>query len=384
MKIKIIGAGLSGSVLARILAENDFDIEIIEKRKNIGGNVFDEKIDNITVHKYGPHIFHTSKKKVAEFMERFWTLNKFKNIVEGYVGDKLVPIPFNFKSIDICFPHKKEEIKNLLSENYKGKENITILEMFDNKDPLIKEVATFIYKNIFENYTIKMWDLNPKEIDSSVTSRIPVILSYKNTYFTDDYEGIPKEGYTKTIEKILDHKNIKFSINKNGIQYLKFEKNLVSFKDDKSCIIVYTGPIDELFDNRFGVLDYRSLNIKFEKIDQEKFQETAVVNFPAHPTMTRITEYKNMTFEKNKNATIISKEFPGKYVPMSKEFYEPYYPLATEKARTKYTQYKNIADNYSNLLLLGRLANYKYINMDQAIEDALIMADKIIKNNNKN
>ncbi|MDK2819259.1 MAG: UDP-galactopyranose mutase [Mycoplasmataceae bacterium] len=379
MKIKIIGAGLSGAVLARVLAENNFDIEIIEKRKNIGGNVFDEKINNITIHKYGPHIFHTSKKRVAEFMERFWTLNKFKNIVEGYIGDKLVPIPFNFKSIDICFPDQKEKIKNLLLENYKNMESVTIFELFENNDPIIKEVANFIYKNIFENYTIKMWDLNPKEIDSSVTSRIPVILSYKNTYFTDEYEGVPKEGYTKTIEKMLDHKNIKFSVNKNGIEYLKFENNIISFNNDKSCLIIYTGPLDELFDNRFGVLDYRSLNIKFEEINQEKFQNTAVVNFPAHPTMTRITEYKNMTFEKNEDITIISKEYPGKYSPLSKEFNEPYYPLATEKAREKYSQYKDIADCYTNLLLLGRLANYKYINMDQAIEDALIMAKKVIK-----
>lgn len=378
-KIKIIGAGLSGAVLARILAENEFDVEIIEKRESVGGNVFDHKVKGITIHKYGPHIFHTSKKDVIEFMNRFWKLNKFKNIVEGYVGENLVPIPFNFKSIDICFPNKKEDIKKILLENYPGKDNITILELFKNKNPLIKEVANFIYKNIFENYTTKMWNLKPEEIDSSVTARIPVILSYKNTYFNDEYEGVPEDGYSKTIERILDHKNIKFYVNKNGIDYLNFNKDSISFKNDDNCLIIYTGPLDALFSNKFGILDYRSLDIKIEEITREKFQKTAVVNYPAHPTMTRITEYKNMTFDINPDVTIISKEYPGTYSPSSKNFNEPYYPLATDEARKKYLKYKEIADNFKNLYLLGRLANYKYINMDQAVEDALIMARKIIE-----
>lgn len=377
-KIKIIGAGLSGAVLARVLAENNFNVEIIERRSNVGGNVYDHKVDGITVHKYGPHIFHTSKKEVIKFMDRFWKLNKFKNIVEGYIGDKLVPIPFNFKSIDICFPEKSELIKNKLLENYKGRDNITILELFKNEDQLIKEVAKFIYKNIFENYTTKMWNLKPDEIDSSVTARIPVILSYKDTYFNDEYEGVPEEGYTGTIEKILDHENIELSLNENGTNYLEFDENIILFNRNDMCLIIYTGPLDALFDHRFGILDYRSLNIKVEKIKKEQFQKTAVVNYPAHPTMTRITEYKNMTFEKNSKLTIISKEYPGTFSPLSKDFNEPYYPLATDEARNRYREYKELADNYQNLFLLGRLATYQYINMDQAIEDALLLAKKII------
>ncbi len=377
-KIKIIGAGLSGVVLARKLAENDYNVEIIEKRPNIGGNIFDHKIKGITVHKYGPHIFHTSKKDVIKFMNQFWTLNKFKNIVEGYVGDKLVPIPFNFKSIDICFPQNNDLIKKTLLETYAGNDNIAILELFKNKNPLIKEVANFIYKNIFENYTTKMWNLKPNEIDYSVTARIPVILSYKNTYFNDDYEGVPEEGYTKTIERMLDHKNIKVSISENGIKHLEFKKNMILFDQNSDCLVVYTGPLDTLFKNKFGILDYRSLNIKVKEIKRDQFQKTAVVNYPAHPTMTRITEYKNMTFEKNKDITIISKEFPGVFSPLSKDFNEPYYPLATDNARNKYQEYKELADKYNNLYLLGRLATYKYINMDQAIEDSLLMAKKIM------
>ncbi|MGL5204696.1 MAG: UDP-galactopyranose mutase [Metamycoplasmataceae bacterium] len=377
-KIKIIGAGISGAVLARVLAENGFDVEMVEKRKTIGGNLFDEKKKGIMVHKYGPHIFHTSKNDVIEFMNRFWKLNKFKNVVEGYVDGNLVPIPFNFKSIDICFPDEKEEIKKALLEKYPNNENITILELFENKDPLINMVATFIYKNVFENYTTKMWNLKPDEIDASVTGRIPIILSYKNTYFNDKYEGVPEDGYLKTIERILNHKNIKFSINENGIDYLHFNENTISFKNDENCLIVYTGPLDALFNNEFGVLDYRSLNIKIEEISKERFQETAVVNYPAHPTMTRITEYKNMTFDVNPNVTIISKEYPGTYSASSKDFNEPYYPLATDGARQKYLKYKKLADRFKNLYLLGRLANYKYINMDQAVEDALIMAKEII------
>jgi len=151
------------------------------------------------------------------------------------------------------------------------------------------------------------------------------------------------------------------------------------FNNNDSYLVIYTGPLDSLFQDKFGILDYRSLNIQLEEIKKEKFQKTAVVNYPAHPTMTRITEYKNMTLEENKELTIISKEFPGAYSPLSKNFNEPYYPLATEKARNKYQEYKSLADKFENLYLLGRLATYKYINMDQAIENALIMAEEIIK-----
>lgn len=378
MKLKdvlIIGTGISGVVVARKLAEKGFKVSMYEKRNHIGGNLYDYELNGVLVHKYGPHIFHTSKQNVIDFVERFWKLNGFKNVVEGFVDNKLVPIPFNFKSIDICFPNKSEEIKNRLLSRYK-QESITILELQKDEDPMIKRLADFVYENVFLNYTTKMWNLKPDEIDPSVTARIPIILSYRNTYFNDIYEGLPVDGYTNSIKRMLDHENIEYQINVDANQYLTFKENKVLFKDEEK-IIIYTGPLDKLFSNKYGPLEYRSLVFEFEDINKKQFQKTAVVNYPSDPKMTRITEYKNMTLQEAKN-TIISKEFPGTYNENCEKWNEPYYPLATNLARDKYNKYKNEALKYKNLFLLGRMATYKYINMDQAIEDALILSQKII------
>ena len=378
--VKIIGCGITGVVIGRILAEQNFKVEILEKREHIGGNLYDYEHNGILVHKYGPHIFHTSKKHVIDFVERFWKLNQFKNVVEGYVDGKLVPIPFNFRSIDLCFPKQKEEIKEELLISYPNQRSIPILELKNNKNHLIKKLANFVYENLFLNYTTKMWNLRPDQIDPSVTARIPIILSYENTYFTDEYEGLPIGGYTKAISKMLDHPNIKYQLNIDANSLLKFGHDQI-YLNDPNEIIIYTGPLDKLFKNQFGVLDYRSLFFKFETHNQDRYQATAVVNYPAHPEMTRITEYKNMTLQQS-DKTVISKEFPGTYNESDKKWNEPYYPLATQEARNKYFQYVELASQFKNLYLCGRLATYKYINMDEAIEQALTMADEILKKYN--
>ena len=378
--VKIIGCGITGVVIGRILAEQNFKVEILEKREHIGGNLYDYEHNGILVHKYGPHIFHTSKKRVIDFVERFWKLNQFKNVVEGYVDGKLVPIPFNFRSIDLCFPKQKEEIKEELLISYPNQRSIPILELKNNKNHLIKKLANFVYENLFLNYTTKMWNLRPDQIDPSVTARIPIILSYENTYFTDEYEGLPIGGYTKAISKMLDHPNIKYQLNIDANSLLKFDHDQI-YLNDPNEIIIYTGPLDKLFKNQFGVLEYRSLFFKFETHNQDRYQATAVVNYPAHPEMTRITEYKNMTLQQS-DKTVISKEFPGTYNESDKKWNEPYYPLATQEARNKYFQYVELASQFKNLYLCGRLATYKYINMDEAIEQALTMADEILKKYN--
>ena len=375
--IKIIGCGITGVVIARVLAEANYQVEIFEKREHIGGNLYDYERDGILVHKYGPHIFHTSKKHVINFVERFWKLNHFKNVVEGYVDGKLVPIPFNFRSIDLCFPKEKETIKDQLLISYPNQRSVPILELKTNKNPLIQSVANFVYENLFLNYTTKMWNLRPDQIDASVTARIPIILSYENTYFTDEYEGLPIGGYTKAIAKMLDHPNIKYQLNIDANSLLKFDQDQI-YLNDPNEIIIYTGPLDKLFKNQFGILDYRSLFFKFEIHDQDRYQATAVVNYPAHPEMTRITEYKNMTLQQS-DKTVISKEFPGTYSEKDQKWNEPYYPLATQEARNKYFQYVELASKFKNLYLCGRLATYKYINMDEAIEQALTLAEELLK-----
>lgn len=379
MKFTIIGAGISGVVIARKLAEQGHEITIYEKRNHIAGNMYDYEKDGILIHKYGPHIFHTSKDNVIEFVEQFWKLNNFRNVVEGYVNNKLVPIPFNFKSIDISFPEQAEQIKNKLKELYPDKETIPILELKKSNDPLIRNVAQFVYENLFLNYTTKMWNLKPDEIDESVTARIPIILSYRNTYFNDKYEGLPLDGYTKAIERMLDHPNIKIHLNTDANNLISFNSDQILINNEES-IVIYTGPLDKLFNNKYGSLDYRSLFFSFETLNQTKFQDTAVVNYPADPTMTRITEYKNMTLQIVDGKTVIGKEFPGTYSENDNKWNEPYYPLATNEAREKYNKYFELSKQYKNLYLCGRMALYKYINMDQAIDDALKLAKELIEN----
>ena len=380
-QVRIIGCGISGVVIGRILAEAGYRVKIFEKRDHIGGNLYDYEHNGILVHKYGPHIFHTSKPRVIAFVERFWKLNQFKNVVEGYVDQKLVPIPFNFKSIDLCFPDQAQMLKAKLLEIYPDRPSVPILELKNHPDPLLQKLSQFIYENLFLNYTTKMWNLKPDEIDATVTARIPVILSYKNTYFTDEYEGLPIGGYTKAIAKMLDHPLIEYQLDVDANKMLQFGTNAIYFQDPAKEILVYTGPLDKLFNNQFGILDYRSLFFQFETHEQEQYQQTAVVNYPAHPTMTRITEYKNMTLQKNPK-TVISKEFPGTYDENDAKWNEPYYPLATQQARAKYFQYLDLAKKYHNLYLCGRMATYKYINMDEAIGQALQMAEKILQDDN--
>ncbi len=376
-KIIIIGAGITGAVVARKLAEEGYNVHVYEKRDHIGGNMYDYKKNGVLIHKYGPHIFHTSKEHVNKFMNQFWELNGYKNIVEAYVNDKLIPIPFNFESIDICFPDEAETIKNKLKTLYPDQDSIPILELKKSNDPLIQKIASFVYENIFLNYTTKMWNLRPDEIDESVTARLPIILSYRNTYFKDVYEGLPKDGYTKAFEKMFDLPNIKVVTNFNAIEKITFENNKVKFNGE-DCYVIYTGPLDKLFLDKFGKLEYRSLFFEFNVINKTNFQKTGVVNYPADPNMTRITEYKNMTLQNIDNITVISKEYPGTYNENDKKWNEPYYPLATDKARVQYNKYKEFANQFNNLYIGGRMGLYRYINMDQAIDEALMLADKII------
>lgn len=379
MDLLVIGSGLSGAVVAHKYAKAGKKVVILEKREHVAGNIYDHKIDGILVHKYGPHIYHSNNEKASKFMESFWELNDFRNKVEGYVQGELVPIPFNFVGIERFWPEKAMAIKDKLISKYGKDSRVGIMELLNQDDEDLKEVASFVYKNVFENYTTKMWGISPTEIDKSVMARVPVIIGYQDTYFSDKYEGLPWEGFTTAIERMLDHPNIEVRLNVNAVDVLEVKETKIFFEDlEVTCPIIYTGPLDELFAYEFGVLDYRSLDITFETLHQDKLQNTAVVNYPAHPEMTRISEYKNMTHQVVKGKTVISREFPGKFELDSERFGTPYYPMMTDDSRNKYNKYMERATKFPHLVLLGRLATYKYLNMDQAIALALETAEKLL------
>ena len=372
MDILVIGSGLSGAIIANGFANEGKKVLVLEKRPNIGGNIYDLKENGVTKHVYGPHIFHTDNSRVAKYMEQFWELNNYRNEVNASVRGEIVPIPFNFTSLEVFWPNQFEEIKELLINKYGADKRVSVATLMSEKNPLLNKVANFIFDNVFLNYTVKMWDKKPSEIDASVMSRVPMLVTgYATTYFENKYEGIPKEGFTSAIAKMLDHKNIEVKLNVDATEVLKFKDQKIYLNNKEVKVpVVYSGPLDELFKYKHGVLKYRSLEIKFETLNQEKFQDTAVVNYPAHPEMTRITEYKTFLNEKS-DVTILSREYPGDFDLKSDRFNIPYYPFANDESREQHDVYMQMAKEYTNLVPVGRLATYRYLNMDQAIEIAL-------------
>ncbi len=377
--ILIVGAGLSGAVIAHELALSGKKILLLEKRDVVAGNVYDKRIENINVHCYGPHIFHTNNDEVYKYMSQFWELNNFSNKVEAQVKNNLIPVPFNFAGIDLFFPNEKDKLKEELIKEFGKGSRVSIFELLNSKNESINKVAKFVYENVFLNYTTKMWGLKPNQLGDDVMKRVPVVLSYDDKYFHDKYEGVPKQGYTTAIKKMLDHPNIEVKTNIDASSLLKLEDGVIYYEGkpiDKK--IIYSGPIDELMKFKFGELPYRSLFIDFKTIDKESYQKTAVVNYPNEKKITRITEYKKMTFDISKK-TIISVETPGAYDKNSKLFSTPYYPLTTEFGKSKHNLYLEELKKYPNLIPIGRLATFKYINMDQAVLLALNCAKELKK-----
>jgi UDP-galactopyranose mutase len=359
--ITIIGAGLAGSSLARLLADSGYLVKIYEKEPEVSGNCFDYKDEEgYYIHKFGPHIFHTNNEEVFQFISRFTNIIEIKHKVNVKIGDKEVPLPINFESIECLFNNASEIIENL-KKTYVGKSKVTIVELRKTNDPDLSKLADFIFENVFLNYTVKMWGVKPEEINQEVINRVPIILSYDDTYFPDDkYQGTPDKGYLDMIKKMLDHKSITLTKSFDGI-------NLINNRDE----IVYCGPIDELLRYEFGNLPYRSLDIRFEKISNSEFQKRAVVNYPSDPLMTRITEYKHFFGIKNNSNTVISREFPGSFDEDSKTHNKRFYSLSTKEALSKYELYrKKVMMLYPNIHLLGRLAEYRYYDMDDVIARA--------------
>lgn len=380
--ILVVGAGISGATIARLFADNGNKVILLEKEKFIGGNCYDFIDDKgILIHKYGPHIFHTSYDDVWKFVNRFSKFNGYINKVLVSINNKLVEFPINFNSIKkIC---TKEEFKNFKKDcNNINSETLSIYELIDKlSSESSKKIINFIYKNVYENYTSKMWGIPISDVDKETLKRVKINLNKVWNYFPNDkYQGLPINGYTELIKNIINHENIELKNNEDFFKKIKFKKDKIEY-NGKDYTIIYTGEIDSLFNYKFGSLPYRSLNIEFESINTNRYQKVGVVNYPSHPTVTRITEYKHLTKQKNKYWTTISREEPGKYDKNSKKFNKAFYPIINNSNLKLLDKYLKESKKYKNLYLLGRLANYKYIDMDDAIKNAINLFDEIKKNN---
>lgn len=376
-KYIIIGAGISGSVLAeRIVSCLNEKVLLIEKRNHAGGNCYDYKDKSgIIVHKYGPHLFHTDNKEVFDYLSKFTEWRNYNHKVLAYIDGKKIPLPFNFNSINKLFkPEKADKFKDKLLLHYKENIKVPIFKLLENHDEDLKFLANFIYEKIFLNYTIKQWGKNPKELDASVSARVPVFIGYDDRYFNDLYQSVPLNGYTELFKNMLNHPNIKLSLNTDfkNISSLKEGKIYIYGKEYKG-LLIYTGPIDEIFGYKFGRLKYRTIKMEFEEHKTKYFQESAVVNYPNEYEFTRITEFKHI-HPAETDKTVILKEYPKD--ALSDEDIK-YYPFFDDENGERYKKYSRLAKDYRNLILLGRLAEYKYYDIDDAVKRALEVYEKI-------
>lgn len=376
-KIIVAGAGLSGATIARLLAESGKDVIVMDKRETIGGNAYDFVDKNeILVQPYGPHIFHTNEKEVFDFLSKFTEWNKYEHRVLARVRkDKLVPVPFNLTSLFELFPKDKaERIKATLVEEIGLDKKVPILQLKQHASQEIREFADFVYKNIFYIYTMKQWGFKPEQLGSAVMNRVPVYVSEEDRYFTDEYQFMPKNGFAEMISNILRHPHIKLKLKTDVKSEIHLEDGKIYFGGKLfDGTLIYTGCVDELFDYKFGVLPYRSLKFKFQTKKTSSYQPAAVVNYTTSASYTRISEFSKFTCSPKDN-TVIVKEYSKAY-KKGKDI--PYYPIPIEKNHKHYEQYAVEAKKYKELHLLGRLANYKYINMDIAVKNAMDLYQEI-------
>ena len=373
MKAIIIGCGFAGATVARKLAEKGYEIKIYEKRDHIGGNCYDCNDEHgILVHQYGPHIFHTNSDEVYEFLSEYTKWYDYSHEVVGNVYGKIIPIPFNLNTLNIVFGEEKGNLlKEELVNTYGMEARVPILELQKSESEGIREVADYVYENIFLKYTMKQWNQKPEEVDTSVTARVPVLISYDNRYFQDKYQGMPLDGYTKLFENMLDHENISIELNVDAKDILDFdfENKLVYVNGEVfDGPIIFTGAIDMFFDYKLGQLPYRSLEFKFEHYNQEYYQSKGVVNYTVSEDYTRITEFKYLTGQVCDHTTII-KEYPKKYEDPNTQV--PYYAILSNENKALHQKYADLVSEFKNFHLLGRLAQYRYYNIDGIVLEAL-------------
>lgn len=357
----IVGAGFAGSVLAeRLASQVGKKVLICDRRNHIAGNAYDHyNDDGILVHKYGPHIFHTNSRDVFEYLSLFTEWRRYEHRVLASVDGQLVPIPINLDTINKLYglsltAFQLQEFFDSVAE--------PIEQVRTSEDVVVSKVGRELYEKFFRNYTRKQWGIDPSELDRSVTARVPTRTNRDDRYFTDSYQAMPLHGYTRLFENMLTHPNIKVMLNTD---YREIQP-MIPYRE-----MIYTGPIDEFFDYHYGKLPYRSLEFKHETLNESIHQPAAVVNYPNEHLYTRVTEFKYLTGQEHPKTSLVY-EYPQAEG-------DPYYPVPRSENAELYKQYKALADATPNVHFVGRLATYKYYNMDQVVAQALALFAKMVE-----
>ncbi len=377
-EIIVVGSGFSGSILARKIAEEcNRKVRVIEKRSHIGGNMYDEYDENgILIQKYGPHFLNTNKYFVIEFLEQYAELFPHNPKLLSYIDDNYVRLPFNFKTLQqLVGPKKSEALLAKMRAAFVGRDRVPILELVNHEDADIKEYGNLLFDKAYRTYTAKQWGLKPEEIDKSVLDRVPMAMSYDERYLNKDFQYLPKKGFTALFQNMLDHPNITVELNTDALEHIAFdsENKKIKYDGEDVELLVFTGAIDELFAKKYGSLPYRSLDIRYQYENKKSILPCEIISYPQAEGYTRSTEYKKITYglDQDQPISMIATEYPLPYDATAEIGNIPYYPIITEDNLKVYSQYLEEANKYGNIVLCGRLAEYKYYNMDICIEHAL-------------
>ncbi len=382
--VVIVGSGLTGSVIARELADRtNAKILLLEKRSHIGGNMYDQKFENgVLVHMYGPHTFFTDEKWIVDYIQKFSNWIPLNVTAQVEIDDRVFSLPFGFQFIREYYEKAKaDSLIAHLKESFPNQERVAIYDLLSQEDGDILEFANMLCEKDYYPYSSKQWGIPMGDMDPSVISRVKFALSDDNRYIQQKYQYIPQNGYTDFFKKMLESENITVVTDIDALE-------LISFSDEAECTeiswegqihrcpIVFTGPIDELFSSQFGSLPYRSLDIEFKSFEMNDYQTVPFISYPQAEGYTRIVEYKKLTGQSVEGNTTISVEYPKAYIS-GKNL--PYYPVINKANLKKYEKYKRLAGNYCNLYVCGRLGDYKYYNMDAAIIRAMEIEMQIEK-----
>jgi UDP-galactopyranose mutase len=357
----IVGAGFAGSVLAeRLASQADKKVLLVEKRNHIGGNAYDCYDEaGVLIHKYGPHIFHTNSADVFTYLSQFTEWRQYQHRVLASVDGQLVPIPINLDTINRLYgtSYTSLNVEEFFQSVAEPRDEIRTSE-----DVVVSRVGRELYEKFFRNYTRKQWGMDPSQLDAAVTARVPVRTNRDDRYFSDRYQAMPLHGFTRMFERMLDHRNIKVMLNTDYREI----RDMIPYRK-----MIYSGPIDEFFDMCYGKLPYRSLDFKFEtRPGTGLHQPVAVVNYPNDYAYTRVTEFKHLTGQEHSKSTFVY-EFPTAEG-------DPYYPVLNPEAGDIYRRYKVLADATPDVHFVGRLATYKYYNMDQVVAQSLAEFERIM------
>ena len=382
--IIVVGAGFSGSIIARRIAEDmNQKVRIIEKRNHIGGNAYDEYAENgILIQKHGPHYLNINNYNVIKYLKQFADLYPHDAKLLSYIDGEYIQLPFNFKTMQQLVGYENSEILlKKMREYFRGRDRVPIFEILQCEDKDISNYGNLLFEKAFKTYTAKQWGVNPNEIDRSVIDRVPMAMNFDERYLNKDFQYLVKKGFTSIFDNMLDHENIEVIKNTNAMNFIKLEENhRISFNGDQIDLLIYTGAIDELFGYKYGILPYRSLDIHYDYYDMDSKLPCEIISYPQAEGYTRSTEYKKITLNCDAKKTIVATEYPCEYNPNDPKSNIPYYPTLTKESQELYRLYLHEAEKYGNIVLCGRLAEFKYYNMDVCIEHALEKFEKIKKN----